>query len=296
MAGSDDQLGFAKHRSRVTGFLAKALADSARRADPPGCGPPPPYAPAHVAKVAARLESACAARPGASTRAGYNEEASRVIALLCQPYGVFGSSTVGRAVCDGVLPPDRAVAFVAPPRDTPQRDEVRAALYRALRARADVSDARAEELAVAVERSCYNHVIEYCVQSAAAYTRNWESEDFVNLYSARCGTVLAHLDPRGSVTAAYGAHALDALLAGTMSAEEIGAADALTLNPSASEALRAELDTRSRQVVKQRVSTMFRCPKCGVKRCTYREAQTRSADEAQTILCRCLNCDTSFEG
>ena len=37
--------------------------------------------------------------------------------------------------------------------------------------------------------------------------------------------------------------------------------------------------------------TAFACPACGARRCTYVQVQTRSADEAMTVFCTCLECD-----
>ena len=41
-------------------------------------------------------------------------------------------------------------------------------------------------------------------------------------------------------------------------------------------------------------SDAFRCMKCKQRKCTYAQAQLRSADEPMTILVRCLNCGHSW--
>jgi DNA-directed RNA polymerase subunit M/transcription elongation factor TFIIS len=45
-------------------------------------------------------------------------------------------------------------------------------------------------------------------------------------------------------------------------------------------------------------STMFECPQCKARNCTYSELQIRSADEGTTTFATCLSCATSwsFEG
>jgi DNA-directed RNA polymerase subunit M/transcription elongation factor TFIIS len=37
-------------------------------------------------------------------------------------------------------------------------------------------------------------------------------------------------------------------------------------------------------------SSAFACPACGVRRCSYVQVQTRSADEAMTTFVTCLAC------
>jgi len=43
------------------------------------------------------------------------------------------------------------------------------------------------------------------------------------------------------------------------------------------------------------ISTSLQCGKCGQRKVTYTEAQTRSADEPMTLFCTCLNCGKSWK-
>lgn len=43
------------------------------------------------------------------------------------------------------------------------------------------------------------------------------------------------------------------------------------------------------------ISSSLQCGKCGQKKVTYTEAQTRSADEPMTLFCTCLNCGKSWK-
>jgi DNA-directed RNA polymerase subunit M/transcription elongation factor TFIIS len=44
------------------------------------------------------------------------------------------------------------------------------------------------------------------------------------------------------------------------------------------------------------VSDLFECPRCASRACTFREIQTRSADESATIFVTCTACDLRFRG
>lgn len=46
--------------------------------------------------------------------------------------------------------------------------------------------------------------------------------------------------------------------------------------------------------VERSISTSLQCGKCGQRKVTYTEAQTRSADEPMTLFCTCLNCGKSW--
>ena len=43
------------------------------------------------------------------------------------------------------------------------------------------------------------------------------------------------------------------------------------------------------------ISTALRCGKCGQKKVSYSQAQTRSADEPMTTFCECLNCGNRWK-
>ncbi|KAL4897590.1 transcription elongation factor [Aspergillus ambiguus] len=43
------------------------------------------------------------------------------------------------------------------------------------------------------------------------------------------------------------------------------------------------------------ISTSLQCGKCGQRKVTYTEAQTRSADEPMTLFCTCMNCGKSWK-
>ncbi|KAI5286062.1 RNA polymerase II elongation factor [Ascosphaera aggregata] len=43
------------------------------------------------------------------------------------------------------------------------------------------------------------------------------------------------------------------------------------------------------------ISSSLQCGKCGQKKVTYTEAQTRSADEPMTLFCTCMNCGKTWK-
>jgi transcription elongation factor S-II len=43
------------------------------------------------------------------------------------------------------------------------------------------------------------------------------------------------------------------------------------------------------------ISSQLRCGKCGQKKVSYTQAQTRSADEPMTTFCTCMNCGNRWK-
>ena len=78
----------------------------------------------------------------------------------------------------------------------------------------------------------------------------------------------------------------------------IAAAPAAELDPRPFEKIRDILRARAEQVVPERTSSQYRCPvkRCGSNKILVQVAQTRSADEAPTVICTCSECGRRFRG
>lgn len=176
-----------------------------------------------------------------------------------------------------------------------ERNTIRRLFEEAL-ARAGAPAGRAAEVARITETSCYNAVVKSCRDSDEPLQRRWDAQAFVDAYSTRCGTILLQLDPDSSVCRAYGATLAARLLAGEAAVADPGRLSEKELCPQATATERAELARRAEQKVAEKESVLFRCPFCGVSRCTYREVQRRALDEAPDYVCFCLGCKRAFKG
>jgi DNA-directed RNA polymerase subunit M/transcription elongation factor TFIIS len=143
-----------------------------------------------------------------------------------------------------------------------------------------------------IEEGCYRAVAE----GGAA----WEDEAFQQRYATRCGEVARTLDPRGAVAEAYGRPIFAALSAKKIAPEHVGGMSCRALCPPAfAEAERrlelhyAAIESSKAEVV---ASSLYRCPHCGARRCTFRSVQRRSGDEAANTECTCLECGMGFRG
>lgn len=154
----------------------------------------------------------------------------------------------------------------------------------------------APELGRALELSCYNATIRASKNSEEPARRQWDSDDFVNIYSGRAGTVASMLDPAGVTVRQFGPRLYTALATGALSAQACGELDPKQVYPESVAAERAEIDRRREQHVQEKETNLFKCPHCGERRSTYRQVQRRCLDEAPDYICRCLACKRRFMG
>lgn len=152
--------------------------------------------------------------------------------------------------------------------------------------------------AQAIEVSCYNATIRICKSAENPPARRWASQEFVDVYSGRCGAVLPLLDPASAPCRAYGAALAAQVYDGAVPPDRVGAMSERELCPAASAAERDEIAARTAQRVDVKESSMFQCPHCRARRCTYQAVQRRALDEAADYACVCLapGCGRRFTG
>jgi DNA-directed RNA polymerase subunit M/transcription elongation factor TFIIS len=266
----------------------------------------------------------------------YADTARAVNKALQTQVGPFPDDVVGLQYLAGRRRAEEVVADSRQTSDDPDPREVIRRLFVRTLMRAAAAYAqdreRALETARAIEVSCYNAAVRASKASEEPPRRQWDSPAFVDIYSTRCGTITILLDPSSSACRAYPAAPLvERLLAGTepsreapgesvpsaradttqgtasdsdpapplplpLRPEDLGDMTEKELCPQATAAERAEIAKRSEQKVAEKESNLFRCPHCGARRCTYREVQRRSLDEAPDYLCYCLSCNRRFTG
>lgn len=153
-----------------------------------------------------------------------------------------------------------------------------------------------QDVAAGVEVGCYNAAL--AIAQEAAVQRAWDCDDFLRIYEQRVGTVALHLDPQGGVERQFGCARRLArdLCAGRVRPAWVGGARESELCPEGAEAERREVEIREAQKVEVKHSSLYKCPTCGSKRCTYQMVQLRAADELQDVIVTCGDCKRRFRG
>jgi len=140
-----------------------------------------------------------------------------------------------------------------------------------------------------IEESCYAAVIENSKHSDELVCRRWDT-NFKNIYDNKCYTILQSID----INSIYNklpstTIMLEKILSGEISIDRIGYLSSQQICPEAYANETAMIQLRNAQKIVQKISTLFRCPKCKGNETTYIERQTRSLDELATIYCTCTN-------
>lgn len=231
--------------------------------------------------------------------ASYTGTMSALREALAEPYGEWVHQSLAEAILNG-LSPEKALTeeSLQAHKHIQPRQLGAGVIYRALSKSAEFAadPVRLKETVLRIETSCFNHVIARCRESGSNIIRSWEDPLFLSSYSSRCATLGLNLDPESSVGRAFGAEALEALVAGRLHPDSMGKLSSVELCPGASRREREEIETRAQQKVREKTSQLYKCPHCGVRDATYEEVQTRSADEPADIFCSCKNCGGKFKG
>jgi DNA-directed RNA polymerase subunit M/transcription elongation factor TFIIS len=141
-----------------------------------------------------------------------------------------------------------------------------------------------------VERSCLNETVAYCEKQGIP--RNWLDKNFVQVYSTECYRIVANLAPGSTVGSSYLA---EQLLNGDIDANNITQLTSHQLSPLSTQSERDMIKRRKEQKIELKICKAYVCPKCKKNETTYREVQTRSADEPGTFFIECVKCGHSWK-
>lgn len=147
-----------------------------------------------------------------------------------------------------------------------------------------------------IEKSCYLTLIQTCKSDQTISQLRWNNPVFLQRYEDRVSVILNHLNPNSITNKKYGLSVLDNLYSGNITPTDIGKLTDTELCPSSITKETFEINTRNMQKIKEKYSTLYSCPVCKTKKCTYRSVQLKSLDEEAQIICRCLNCNNVFNG
>ena len=120
--------------------------------------------------------------------------------------------------------------------------------------------------------------------------KSWKNTEFVEIYLAICRKVIGNLNPKSYVG---NANLWNRFLAGELTLEQMCKQNYYELFPEHWEAMVDRQAKRERIQLEgdfSRATDRWQCNGCKMRKCTYYELQTRSADEPMTIFIHCLNC------
>jgi hypothetical protein len=154
-----------------------------------------------------------------------------------------------------------------------------------------ITKSRMAKIAIQLEIGCYTETINRAKSSEMPIRCTWHVPEFYNLYCERCGTIATLLNPRSSVQI----HLIDNIINGIVDPLLIGTKNEDELNSKTLEKEKQIIAKRLNQKVEMKTSSIYQCPRCKEKKCTYHVVQRRALDEAPDTICTCSVCGFTFK-
>lgn len=143
------------------------------------------------------------------------------------------------------------------------------------------------DLVNAIEKECYNECIRHA--SEHGIIKKWENKQFLNLYVQKSRILFNNIDKHSHVKNVF---LMDKVLNQNITPEMLVKMNYQEINPEYWDPIidkMNKLENKTLQPIKN-YTTMYKCGRCKERKCTYTEAQTRSADEPMTTFVTCLVC------
>jgi hypothetical protein len=146
-----------------------------------------------------------------------------------------------------------------------------------------------------IEQGIYNASIQTCKNKHIWTT--YDNPDFISMYEITARKAVTNLDP----TSYIGSTALfEHLKSGTYTASDIGSLGAYEMYPEKWKYMIEIQLKRDKHLLEggtdlEYATDMFKCSRCGKRKCRYYEMQTRGADEPMTVFIKCLICKKEWK-
>lgn len=134
-----------------------------------------------------------------------------------------------------------------------------------------------------LEKGIYNWALKE--STTRKVVKKWDNLYFIEIYQSRLRSIYINLKKNPKL--------LDLITNGEIKAHEIAFMTHQEMMPEKWDILidkMAKLNKNKFEVNLQAATDTFTCRKCKSKKCTYVQAQTRSADEPMTTFVSCIDC------
>jgi transcription elongation factor S-II len=145
------------------------------------------------------------------------------------------------------------------------------------------------QIVLNLEKGIFNETIQYCKKNR--HELKWANKEFLKKYSQLSRKIIANITYTPNSKAVK-----EKILNGTWSPETLASKTHVELYPELyTEIMEIVMKKYIGNTVEQEHDGFFTCGKCKSKKTTYRQAQTRSADEPMTTFVTCLNCENRWK-
>tara|TARA_A100001015_G_scaffold266664_1_gene316067 strand:- start:131 stop:652 length:522 start_codon:yes stop_codon:yes gene_type:complete len=144
-----------------------------------------------------------------------------------------------------------------------------------------------------IEKNTFNSVIDIAKENNI--NRKWNNNMFYNLYFSKIRSIYSNLDVTSYIK---NEHLLSKIINGEIKTEEISKLSVYEIHPDNWKEIIDEKSKRDKMkydIKPEAMTERYKCRKCGSRKCSYYELQTRSADEPMTQFFTCLDCKNRWK-
>lgn len=144
-----------------------------------------------------------------------------------------------------------------------------------------------------IEKGIYNYTIDIAEKNDIRCS--WEIIQFKNLYLSKIRSIYSNIKDDSYIKNVEFKHKI---LDGNFDNSNIAYMSVYDIFPDAWKELfdaKAAKDKRKSEIKPEAMTDAYKCRKCGSRKCSYYELQTRSADEPMTQFINCLDCNNRWK-
>ena len=150
-----------------------------------------------------------------------------------------------------------------------------------------------ESISRNIEKGIYNYMISYSKENNII--RKWENPIFYNLYFSKIRSICLNVNKNSSIKNEY---LINKINKGEIKGEDVAKLSVYDINPDNWKKILDEKLKRDKikyELKPEAMTDQYKCRRCGSRKCSYYEMQTRSADEPMTQFFTCLDCDNRWK-
>mgnify|MGYP001194569643 CR=1 FL=1 len=144
-----------------------------------------------------------------------------------------------------------------------------------------------------METGIYN----YCIKKSESYgiIKKWENHSFRSLYINHAIQIYSNVNPKTYIKNTY---LLNAINNGMVKSYNVAFLNPQELFPEHWKEIIEKQQKKNKVMYEKRtdqVTDMYKCGKCGERKCTFYQLQIRSADEPMTTFVTCQSCGKKWK-